>query len=245
MEPSPPVGDSENAKPEKDSPKSDNNEIGTVVAALVKINRANRKADGAEYERNHSREKRRFVIEIIEVSLIFVYAIFTIMEWNTFNSERETMETELREAKDQRVLEERAWLMPSYPRIETNKTGTNFICYIPFINTGKTPALQVQDVIGQGNVLSGIPQPASEPTNNLRFGFVSPGGEYNIAIDTGMLRQNATEWVSKGGDFYFYGIIYYSDIFGSRHWTRFCYGRNPDHTEWTFGPQYNDCDIRK
>ena len=84
--------DADPISPRENTAKAENDKVDAVsekvIATITKINRANRKADAAEYERNQSREKRRFIIEIVEIVLIAIYAFFTILEWRTFDSER-------------------------------------------------------------------------------------------------------------------------------------------------------------
>jgi hypothetical protein len=48
----------------------------------------------AENERNHRREQRRFIVEIIEIALVAIYGTVTVFECRTFDSERQTMERE-------------------------------------------------------------------------------------------------------------------------------------------------------
>ena len=66
MDELPKISDSKPAAPQQNATDAKNEKIDAiaerVVSALTKINRANRKADAAENERNHRREQRRFKV---------------------------------------------------------------------------------------------------------------------------------------------------------------------------------------
>jgi hypothetical protein len=155
MDELPKISDSKPAAPQENAPKTESDKIDAIaeriIAAFAKINRANRKADAAENERNHSREQRRFKVEILEITLIAIYAFVTVLEWRTFDSERVTMESEFRssqanfqmqlaEMKRSREDDERAWVGLSGV-VFTLPYQTNFVDVVSEVmNTGKTPA---------------------------------------------------------------------------------------------------------
>jgi hypothetical protein len=240
MEQSPKIGETKPAAPHENATQTENDKIEAiaerVVAALTKINRSNRKADAAENERNHRREQRRFKVELIEIFLIAVYAIVTIFEWRTFNSERQTMEMEyitsqasaehqlfalqgqLDEMKRTPELDERAWIFTDLP--DNSLVWQSNICTVTvrLKNTGKTPAINVGSVEAAVTNRSQIPN--FEPkVEGLKYALSPNGADflpYPLPTQTALQLQH-------GKKVYLYGTIFYSDIFGREHWTQFCY----------------------
>lgn len=88
---------------------------------------------------------------------------------------------------------------------------------IPIENYGKTPAIHCQ-VFDAWKI-----NPNEIPTNDFPtlpkpFDFMILPNGYNILktnVDTGPIRTNDC--------FYLYGTVWYCDVFGSNHWSQFCY----------------------
>lgn len=246
MEQLPKKSDAEQSGPHDDTANKYNDRIDAtaarVIAALTKINRANRKADKAENERNHRREKRRFTVEQIEIALVAVYAFVTILEWKTFERERQTMEDEFKSSqtnnavtldvatnelgalrgqldamKETTELDERAWIYPQLMNDALVLDGTNLTFYVLIKNAGKTPAL----------LTGGIVRAAVDFRNIARFDQETGGAEdvllpdeslkMPLSLPPGIVIYNGFNPV------YVYGTVWYQDIFHNRHWTQYCY----------------------
>jgi hypothetical protein len=63
----PTKGQSEQAEEKAKAPDAKSDKIEMLIAALVKINQSNRKADNAEHKRTDRREKRNFWLHIAEI----------------------------------------------------------------------------------------------------------------------------------------------------------------------------------
>jgi len=243
MDESPKIGDAKPAAPHEGATKTENDKIETVaegvIAAFVKINRANRKADTAENERNHRREQRRFKVEIIEIILIAVYAAVTVFEWRTFNSERVTMEgefqasqksaiTQLAEMKRTRELDERAWVAAS-GTIITSQTGNGDERFtVTFRNTGKTPAVNCQVKIVNVFNTNDIPKQENPHMPEQALQLLPPNDSVSTFIDM------KTSELQPGKVFFIYGTSWYDDVFGKHHWSQFCFTIRCDSSPTSF-----------
>jgi len=231
--------DAEPSAPHNDTSNPNQKTIDTaaekIISALTRINRANRKADAAEHKRTDSREKRRFVIEKIEIALIAVYAFVTIFEWRTFDSERQTMENKLQ-------ANQRAWVC----EVGENATpsGDDVVLTISFKNTGKTPALHCNiDMFCSASIAS-IPRMDTPQNPSLFSKTIAPDQEVqsvrmNVPIKT--IKRSDQE----NSRFYFWGTAFYDDIFGKHHWTQFCYSADTKDfsiVEFRATANHNDCD---
>src|ERR1041385_6469873 len=109
----PPIGNPEQAGPKQPAGyKTENDKIEGLISTLVKINKANRRAAYTENQRTEGKEKRNFIMHVIEIVLIAVYAVVTLCEWRTFDNERKTMELESKLANINMLTEHRAWVAP-------------------------------------------------------------------------------------------------------------------------------------
>jgi len=240
--------DAEPAAPHKNGTDTNRSNIEAiadgVIAAFVKINRANRKAENAEYERNHRREKRRFIVELIEVGLILVYATVTIFEWRTFDMERQTMEQEfksaqardliqktnadrqlvalqgqLNEMKKAREQDQRAWVFVTIPNDALGAFGTNDITVnLTEKNIGKTPAL-VTHIYG-APALDPKNIPPHDPFGTKSSLMLIPNQEGNVVIT---LPNIIGVGIFQNIKIYIFGTVFYRDITGVEHWSQFCF----------------------
>jgi hypothetical protein len=235
----PKEGDAKQPDPKQSAPNPDKSAIETaadkIIAALTRFNRANRKGDNAEYERNHTREQRRFVIEKVEIFLIAVYCVATLYECQVFHAESHTMEQEFQasklsnsnqlialqaqadEMRQNTEVGERAWVYAELQNDDMVLEGTNYVFYVTVKNTGKTAALCTGSCLRAALDVNQIP----------RFDQEVTGGEACLAPDeTFKLPQTVPSiLVSYTGlnPVYLYGTVFYKDIFGNKHWTQFCY----------------------
>lgn len=234
--------DAEPSAPHNDSSNPNHKAINAaaekIIAALTRINRANRKADAAEHKRTDSREKRRFVIEKIEIALIAVYAFVTVFEWQTFNNESMTMKNEflagqtnatqqltvlqgqLDEMRKDRNLDERAWIDPyQVTRWSDNEFSNSWYIILHYKNIGKTPALRTQVAIGVTTNLDSIPV-LTENMIDFSIQNLFPNDASEVKSSEMPIGLFADAW-NEQIPIYIYGIISYDDIFRKRHWIRF------------------------
>lgn len=185
-------------------------------------------------------KKWKDTFEAIAVMAAVVYAICTIKEWRTFDSERQTMEREFGAVQTNAFLEERAWVVPFLiekgPPENTNSYATwNVI----FKNTGKTPAIKARSFLGDATRIEDIPENDSQNA----FGpyiVLAPGAEVNIAID--VVKTNVIDRIKRGQLMYIYGTIWYDDIFNKHHWTQFCYQGWGNFQFFAGGSVHTGCD---
>ena len=267
MEPLPPKSDTEQAQPERGASDAKEEKIETLIAALVKINQSNRKADNAEHQRTYRREKVTFWLHIAEIILITVYAFFTILEWHTFDSERVTMEDELKtsqaaasaqlnaivsqnkQMQKSSEADERAWISIGkifnfFTADLPGVTPTDVSFRVSFKNTGKTPAINVVPLVNHYTNINSIPKYDKFPNPVYSSSMMSAGSDVDSGMTTSVLPPiygSLYEAIKSGNPYFIAGTVWYDDIFGRHHWTQFCYGVSPDFT-FTTPPIHNSCD---
>jgi len=117
---------------------------------------------------------------------------------------------QIREMRLQRILDERAWITRT--KIELSKPNGEPVVTISLKNTGRTPALNIQTEIGVATSLDAIPKFQNSPKEQERISYMlGPGEELPMP---GNLKS------SVGIEFWFFGVVWYDDIFGQHHWTR-------------------------
>jgi hypothetical protein len=125
------------------------------------------------------------------------------------------MTNQLSEMQTAREQDERAWIAP----YDFAKYGEPEGIYrVFFKNTGKTPALNVDSDVRSTGVINDV-ETANWPTN--------PPGPYSGVLAPEIQRHADTERISG---VYFYGRIWYDDVFGKHHWTDFCVFFDPNST---------------
>jgi hypothetical protein len=262
---SPKKGDSKPSAPHENAAETENYKMESVtdriVSAFEKINRANRKADAAENNRNHRREQRRFKVEILEISLIAIYAFVTVLEWGTFDSERKTMEkefqtsitnaaaqydigrTQIEQNRLANQMDERAWVFVKLADNALN-VSTNFGTFIVTMkNVGKTPAL-ITSVFG--NMAEAITDiPAHDPVGTKLNMMIIPENEgvtKNEGVTQITFPPTIESRILQNSKVYVFGTIYYSDIYGTRHWCQYCFSLSDHGNTMTQEISHNSCD---
>lgn len=129
---------------------------------------------------------------------------------------------------------------------EGHQTKLNFV----FINTGKTPAINVQANINTHMLESGTnPPSANFPDESDRGTVLQPGME--ILNDITMPRnRNATkkevdDLINEKAVLYITGSVTYRDIFKKSHWSTFCLQLRPDRTAFNWCKTGNETDDLK
>jgi hypothetical protein len=222
MEPFPTANNSENPDPKGQRTEANDNEVKALIGALVEIEKANGEAEDAERKRNRSHQNWHMVLTIIEIALVLIYAIYTVKEWKTFDSERSMMKTELDAAQANNEIDQRAWLSIGSVRLAGQyKDGSIFGMIVEIKNSGKTPATMESIKASVGRTFF--------PNTNVFWFFetnypaatIPPGEQLPLKI---LEKQpiNSVEFkglVSKMVKHYFAVKIQYRDIFGHIHRT--------------------------
>ncbi len=183
------------------------------------------------------------VIEVLGIIGLGIYCGYTIAEWKTFDSERQTMEREfaasqtntieqmkvlrgqLDEMKNGRLLDERAWVV--VVAYTNNQTATNISFNVTAKNTGKTPALNfTMWVETQGSTNAngfGCVLPATYPRPE-QLQLLPPDGVSSKGTEGKPTDIKIGDLIgAKKTNYFLDGIIKYDDIFTNHHWTRFCW----------------------
>lgn len=174
-------------------------------------------------------EVSTLLIEFLGLAGLVWYCIVTQYEWNTFDSERQTMEKEF-------LTGERAWVAPFDMSFIAEKEQTNWVtCKLLFKNTGKTPALNVTISAALGSaqfVPNTNPPPISGPF------MLTPDGTAFVMVQPLYMPQFRDEIITVAC---IYGRVSYQDIFRSNHWSDFCW---LIHNDSSFRPAngHNSCD---
>jgi hypothetical protein len=118
-------------------------------------------------------------------------------------------------------------------------------------NSGQTPAIDLTNL----SILFPRPYPLPE---NIDLTIPAPSGkppdgitlhprdvEYGSTLTRKVEPLQYAAIKAGVGRLYAFGTIYYNDVFGTAHWTHFCYsfyGEGPTLTKWESCPRYNDTD---
>jgi hypothetical protein len=100
-------------------------------------------------------------LEAGTLAIVLAYTIVATFQWleiNTQNINQSTAnnnaaiaaERTLRQSQEALRIDERAWLGAAEPTLQRFDQNGNFQALIPLINSGKTPAIQVESGIKQG-----------------------------------------------------------------------------------------------
>jgi hypothetical protein len=94
-----------------------------------------------------------------------------------------------------------------------------------FENSGHSPALQmtVTNAVTVGDIktLGDMPKFPDDPNRSLVA--IGPNSKTTVNIRHLITREDISNLQAKKASLYSYGIINYADIFGTKHWTTFCY----------------------
>ena len=191
-------------------------------------------------------EQLTLLLEFVGIVGLAFYCWVNWKEWKTFDNERGTMETELKQIQSQNVLDERAWVGATGGTIEGIKSMpmTNFsCCQVNFRNTGKSPALNMAVFISRSYKLGEIPKTDIRPANPTVSGTLFPDAIETIT-DQDPLDNDIVRQLDMGMPFYIFGTIWYDDIFGHHHWSQFCYWvRFTSKMDFLPTQIHNGCDV--
>jgi hypothetical protein len=219
--------------------------------------------------RKHFQEHQKLFLEVAGflfaiVGFIVVFGQLFILAWQVFILSKQTtalqgqlqamrgqfgamtnqaaiMQGQLDEAKQDRTLNERAWVTVSKIDAIPTPLSDAFYYNITLKNSGRTPAIKVAVSFGMGTNLVNFPISQVEGAT-----MVGPDGVF--MVNTYTFPAHTNYWMPLLQHIYkpllVFGRITYSDIFTNSHWSTFCW--EIDNTtltnaeEASFG---NSCDI--
>lgn len=152
-------------------------------------------------------------------------------------TQSDVMQEQLDEMKRTRQLDERAWVTAF--DFEPVNDDPNHYFRVTYKNTGKTPAINCDGTIVSQFDLKKIPKKDTRPPAPENAQLLAPDGSatitsLNIPFDQVNAIRNG--WAAP----YWYGTIWYDDIFGNHHWSQFCV--RYDGKQTFAAPIHNSCD---
>jgi hypothetical protein len=152
--------------------------------------------------------------------------VLLFFQWREMVAATKATQGQLNEMKRTRVLDERAWVVAT-GEIAMSQNNDMVVFSVPYKNTGKTPAINFESVTGWQTNQSLIPNEDAYPFLNNHQGVCAPddGGKLPTAPMPAIILSD----VSKNSrQIFIFGTIWYDDIFGGHHWSRFAYSLNQD-----------------
>lgn len=130
---------------------------------------------------------------------------------------------QLKEMRENRNLDERAWVLATgMPKNITITYFNTYMINISFKNTGRTPAINVKSFCNWSARTNDIPENEDIIKMWENEGLCAPdsGGEIQPLepIPTAVL-----DHASAASPIFIYGKIRYDDIFTNSHWSQFCF----------------------
>jgi hypothetical protein len=205
----------------------------------------------SNYKKNHPYQKwhqtqngrDRFMRRIVEIFAIVAVLVY-LLQMQANRRQADAAESQLREMHEENILAERAW-------ISTTTIDFNFVvppgdvqATINFKNTGKTPAMNVLPIGIYSFDRKHIPDMDNRQGLTNYSGMVGPDVQTKTTDWSFVIPSEAVKAITNGVSFYIYGTIWYDDIFGSNHWSQFCYQINTNFHSW-LTPFHNSCDDEK
>lgn len=160
-------------------------------------------------------EKYKHEIEFFGFLAVIVYCVINFMEWQTFNSERRTMESEFKSAQTNMILDQRAFVFATGVTRQSLRgtTSTNYLIFnVEVKNSGKTPAFNFRITTGFDNQTSDFYKIDTMDTND--FMVLAPNAFTIVPLEA-VVKNGEPLWIG--------GTIRYDDIFRHHHWSTFCW----------------------
>jgi len=138
------------------------------------------------------------------------------------------------------IADQRAWIFTTEIKADTNNNNGNSAFRIEIKNSGKTPALNFRTAVGYADDIKDVPKIDVLDTND--FSVLAPDA---IIITILPINNKEIEAVKHGASLWVCGINRYDDVFGSHHWSTFCWKVGTDLTTFYGTPVHNSCDDAK
>jgi hypothetical protein len=184
---------------------------------------------------------KRLALEILAFVLAAIYGFIYYGQLGANRRQAVAAEKQLAEMQRQIQLDQRPWLGGPV-RADTN-VGALFIG-ISFTNTGKTPALRVQEMDSFTDPSAPMINVSNVPTDANRISamiFPGQGFEVSTAHDLQFARKVAEMQGAWTITRRYTVIVWYDDRSGKHYWTRFSYIINPGF-QISVPQNGNDCD---
>jgi hypothetical protein len=127
---------------------------------------------------------------------------------------------QMRISTDALHLDQRAWVAASD---WTTHSGPNPYEITVVKNTGKTFALNASGWFDRTFDLENIPE-VDDKRSAKNSGTIVPGNTASFTSAEHPFTVPEMARITKGDTFYFYGTVWYDDIFGQHHWSQACAG---------------------
>jgi hypothetical protein len=160
-------------------------------------------------------------VEIAGVILLGVYTVYTIKMYcankkaaDAATRAATSAENSVTQAGNNSRLDQRAWV--AVGDISQESQRESLVISVIFKNTGKTPAKNFV-IRCAGEPVQKGQQPRSEEVILPGHGIIAPDGIFHSNLSA----SGGFDW--KSVDLIVHGKIEYDTVFGTPHWTKFCY----------------------
>jgi hypothetical protein len=221
------------------------------------IERANTENQGKTY----TLTKFNVFIAAATFVVVTAYATIAYLQWQEMIGATDAARDAVHEARlnrqqsdrtfkatiEQFHLDQRAWL--GFGEMQAPlEVGKPFLIHFSFQNSGKTPALNVQEKhevrpINKGEILKFTYKDVTgEPSRTVVL--PNAGFRADFPANLGQMTSPQVEDVKSGKTrIYLYGKATYDDVFGGHHWVTFC--NELDSRGWHACAEYNETDDQK
>jgi len=189
----------------------------------IKIPQAKDRQSSKENETKARREKIDFVLRIIASLAAIIGVPVLVMQSSANLRQAGAAERQLTEMRTESLIQDRPWLAIYHVSVATNfannPPGTVLIPEVR--NVGRTPALNVVMSFTLTHKIELVTKSDYYDTNDIQiFNFFGPDDTKYFDIGEIDTIDNSTNHVLP---FYIFGTIWYDDVFGGKHWTRWGY----------------------
>src|ERR1035437_5363053 len=204
-----------------------------VPHAVTAENKANDKAEPPHQSVPNWCEICLLILEFVGVVGLGIYCVLNYLEWQTFDSERKTMETELTESRQQRMQDERAWVGTGGGGLMMPYSAAHIGLYIIFFQSWKNPAyIDNIDIVVSAADINKTNQNVVY-RDSLAGSFIAPADSMKVMMnrETHFTEAQFTKITNYQAKVYFDITIKYHDIFNRCHETRqiyFLFGKEGD-----------------
>jgi hypothetical protein len=202
-----------------------------------------RNAENPDGEKKYNIKWFKDRLEIIGILFGMGVAVLLFLQWREMVKATKITENQLRQMQKDSILDERAWVVPFevIANPSQDNSGSMYF-YVNYKNTGKTPAINAQCILGESADLNKIKISKIErPNPPANSAMIAPDAANHSTTEEAPIPKDIVQSIKSGMPFYIFGTIWYDDIFGRHHWTQFCYRFGRDfHTYPTATGNYCD-----
>ena len=142
----------------------------------------------------------------------FVLTVTSILQWKVMS--------------DNQRATERAWIVVKGVKLDAPLAeGVTATVIAGFHNSGHSPALQMF-MTNAVTIVASLPlgnMPKFPNDSNRSLSVVGPDRQASSTIGLIVSKEDIINLQAKKSDLYSFGTIEYVDIFGTNHWTNFCF----------------------